>query len=68
VCALVSYLYCPGFKSRQSLAKDSNLARTAAQYKIDQAKITTDVRAELAKKTAKKREAEQKTKTPVKPG
>jgi hypothetical protein len=29
VCALVSDLYCPGYNPRESLAKDSNLARTA---------------------------------------
>jgi ParB family chromosome partitioning protein len=62
VCALVSDLYCPGFNPRQSLAKDSNLARTAARYKIDVTKIAADVRAEFAKNTAKKSEAERKTK------
>jgi ParB family chromosome partitioning protein len=67
VCALVSDLYCPGYNPRQSLAKDSNLARTAARYKIDVTKIAADVRAEFAKNTAKKREAERKTKMPVKP-
>ena len=66
-CALVSDLYCPGFNPRQSLAKDSNLARTAARYKIDPVRITVDVRAELTKNRAKKHEAERKTKTPVKP-
>src|SRR5437016_3809024 len=29
-CALVSDLYCPGYNPKQSLAKDSNLARTSA--------------------------------------
>ena len=67
VCALVSDLYCPGFNSHQSLAKDSNLARTAARYKIDARKIAANVRAELAKNVAKKGEAERKTKTPAKP-
>ena len=33
VCALVSDLYCRGYNPRQALAKDSNLARTAARYK-----------------------------------
>ena len=32
VCALVSDLYCPGYNPRQSLEKNSNLARTATQY------------------------------------
>ena len=67
VCALVSDLYCPGFNPRQSLAKDSNLARTAGRYKIDPVRITADVRAELTKNAAKKHEAERKTKTAVKP-
>jgi hypothetical protein len=49
VCALVSDLYCPGYNPRQSLAKDSNLARTAARYKIDPATISASVRAELSK-------------------
>src|SRR5260370_16180763 len=35
VCALVADLYCPGYNPKQSLAKDSNLARTAIRYKID---------------------------------
>jgi hypothetical protein len=49
VCALVSDLYCPGYNPRQPLAKDSNLARTAARYKIDTAKLGATVRAELSK-------------------
>jgi ParB family transcriptional regulator, chromosome partitioning protein len=67
VCALVSDLYCPGFHSGQSLAKDSNLARTAARYKIDTTKITADVRAELSKSLDKKTNGESKAKKPVKP-
>jgi len=47
VCALVSDLYCPGYNPRQSLAKDSNLARTATRYKIDTARTASTVRAEL---------------------
>ena len=35
VCTRVSDLYCPGHNPKQSLAKDSNLARTAVRYKID---------------------------------
>src|SRR6266481_8543841 len=47
VCALVSDLYCPGYNPKQSLAKGSNLARTAARYKVDSTKIATTVRADL---------------------
>ena len=47
VCALVSDLYCPGFNPRQSVEKNSNLARTASRYKLDSAKIAHAVRAEL---------------------
>jgi len=39
----------PGYNPRQPLEKSSNLARTAAQYKVDYAKIATGVRAELSK-------------------
>jgi hypothetical protein len=49
VCALVSDLYCPRYNPRETLAKDSNLARTAARYKIDTAKLAATVRAELSK-------------------
>lgn len=49
VCALASDLYCPGYNPRQSLAKDSNLAQTAARYKIDTAKLSASVREELSK-------------------
>jgi hypothetical protein len=50
VCALVSDLYCPGYNPRQPLAKDSNLARTAARYKLDVTKMPGTVRAELTKR------------------
>ena len=49
VCALASDLYCPGYNPRQSLAKDTNLARTAARYKIDTAKLSAAVSKELSK-------------------
>jgi ParB family chromosome partitioning protein len=49
VCALVPDLYCPGYNPRETLAKDSNLARTAARYKIDTAKLAATVRTELSK-------------------
>jgi hypothetical protein len=62
VCALVSDLYCPGSDPRQSLAKDSNLARTAVRYKVDMAKQAAAVRAELAKTKAKANSAPQTAK------
>ena len=50
VCALVSDLASPGYSPSQPLAKDSNLACTAARYKIDIGKVGATVRAELAEK------------------
>jgi hypothetical protein len=50
VCALVSDLYCPGYNAKQPLSKDSNLARTAARYKVDTPKITAAVRTEVLRK------------------
>jgi hypothetical protein len=49
VCALASDLYCPGYNPRQSLEKDSNLARTSVRYKVDSAKIAAAVQAELSR-------------------
>jgi hypothetical protein len=49
VCALVSDLYCPGYNPRQSLARESNLARAASRYKVDMAKTVAGVRVELSK-------------------
>jgi hypothetical protein len=67
VCALVSDLYCSGYNPRQSLAKDSNLARAAARYKIDTAKMSDAIRLELSK-AKEKRKSEKNgrsaTKTP----
>jgi len=57
VCALVSDLYCPGYNPRQSLEKNSKLARTAARYKIDSAKIATAVRAEVSQPKARAKRA-----------
>ena len=48
VCALVSDLYCPVHDPKQSLAKDSSLARTATRYKVALAQITEAVRVELS--------------------
>ena len=53
VAALVSDLYCTGDNRTEPLSKDSNLARTSVRYKIDTAKVTVAVRAELAKRTGK---------------
>ena len=50
VCALVPDLYCPGYNPRQSLAKDSNLARTATRCRVDPARIMASAREELANK------------------
>jgi ParB family chromosome partitioning protein len=52
VCGLVSDLYCPGYNPRQSLEKNSNLARTAVRHKIDSAKIAASVRAGLSRKSS----------------
>ena len=49
VGALVSDLYCPRYNPRQPLEKNSNLARTAARYKIDKENIATGVRKELTR-------------------
>ena len=59
VCALVSDLYCPGYSPKQSLAKESNLARASARYKIDTMRVVAAVRAELSKpKTRLKKSSE----------
>lgn len=61
VCALVSDLYCPGYNPAQALAKDSHLARAAARYKVDSAKITAALRTELTKARAKSQKSRRKT-------
>src|SRR6266480_2131339 len=40
VCALVSDLYCPGYNPKQSLARESNLARSASRYRGHSARVT----------------------------
>jgi ParB family chromosome partitioning protein len=55
VCALVSDLCCPGYNPKKSLAKDSNLASTAARHKVEVTKISLAVRVEVAKPTYKPR-------------
>ena len=59
--ALVSDLYCPGYNPRQSLEKNSNLARTAARYKVDPAKVGAAARAELSKSKDETREPKKLT-------
>jgi hypothetical protein len=49
----VTDLYCPGYDPKQALAEDSNLASAAARYKIDTAKLASDVRMELSAKKEK---------------
>ena len=61
VCALVSDLYCPGFNPRQSLQKNSNLARAALRHKIDVTKIGAALRAESSKKKETKAVAKRRT-------
>src|SRR5580704_15545571 len=53
VCSLVSDLCCPGYDPKQALAKDSNLAKTAARYKVDAGKLASEVRIELFDKKEK---------------
>jgi hypothetical protein len=57
--ALVSDLYCPGYNPRQSLEKNSNLARTAARYKVVSAKVAAAVRVELSRPQTKVKNASQ---------
>ncbi|MGB8472575.1 MAG: ParB/RepB/Spo0J family partition protein [Candidatus Acidiferrum sp.] len=57
VCTLASDLTCPGYGPSQPLAKESNLARTAARYKIDIAKTAAMIRAELMVKEGAKTKA-----------
>jgi ParB family transcriptional regulator, chromosome partitioning protein len=66
-CALVSDLYCPGYNPAQALAKDSNLARAAARYKVDSGKIVAAVRAEVTKAKAKSPTAKNGKKAANKP-
>jgi len=53
VCSLASDLYCPGYNPRQPLGKDTNLAQVAARYKVDTAKLASEVRTELSRKKEK---------------
>jgi hypothetical protein len=67
VCALVSDLNCPGYNPRQSLAKDSDLARTAARHRVDTAKMVAAVRAELSKTKTNPKGSTKPTKNPGTP-
>ena len=49
-CALISDLYYGGYGGDDVLSKDSNLAEAASRYKVDSAKITATVKAELSAK------------------
>jgi ParB family transcriptional regulator, chromosome partitioning protein len=60
-CALVSDLYCPGYNLSQPLSKDSNLARTAARYKVESAKLAAAVREELSQNALSKQNKTRKT-------
>ena len=53
VCSLVADLYCPGYSPSETLSKEANLGLTAVRYKIDVAKITSRVSAELSAKRKK---------------
>jgi ParB family chromosome partitioning protein len=61
VCSLVSDLYCPGYNLSQTLSKDSNLARTAARYKVDSAKLAATVREEFSQTAESKQSKTPKT-------
>jgi hypothetical protein len=50
ICSLVPYLYCPGYSSAETLSKEANLMRTALRYRVDAAKITARITAELPTK------------------
>ena len=56
LCSLASDLYCPGCSPRQPLEKNSNLARTAARYKVETAKLAAAVRVELSRPKAKRKD------------
>ena len=55
VCALASDLYCPTYLSGATLAKDSNLLKEAARYKVNAAKVLGEVREKRLAKSSKPR-------------
>ncbi len=65
VCALISDLYCTGYDPKQCLAKHSNLARTAARFKVNASQIVRTVRMELSKPKDKTTGGTQPTKKPA---
>ena len=67
VCALASDLYCPGYNPRQSLAKDTNLARTATHYRVDIASASAAVKRELSETANGPHKVDSKGKKRAKP-
>jgi len=57
VCALASDLCIPVYGAARGMAKDCNLARTAARCRIDIGKIAAEVRSELTNKNPDKTRA-----------
>jgi len=53
VCALASDLYCPTYLSGATLAKDSNLLKEAAHYKVNVARVLREVREKRLAKSSK---------------
>ncbi len=49
-CSLMLYLYGPGYSPTETLSKDANLMRAVTRYKVDAAKITATVIAEVSAK------------------
>ena len=66
VCALASELYCPTYLSGATLAKDSNLLKEAAHYKVNTDRILYEVRDRLAK-NSRKPKSKSEAQTPTKP-
>jgi len=65
ICALVSDLYCPGYNPMESLGKNSNLARTAARYKVEAAQVAAAVRAEVSRPKTKKNDESKASQKPA---
>ena len=53
VCALALELYCPAYLSGATLAKDSNLLKEAAHYKVNAARVLGEVREKRLAKSSK---------------
>ena len=53
VCALASDLYCPTYVGGGTLAKDSNLAKEAAHYKISAEQVLGELKEKRTPKLAK---------------